>query len=114
MEPNPDIIKFLEKRSVEAISKSELESWDTKRLLRRLEVLRSCMEWIDDRDISPEEVAQVEGRILLKGTPEWNQAWSDVKQLLATREHVPRKTSFTPKRRGRVEKSGENRSRNRR
>ena len=69
MEPNSYIVNFLEKRSAEPISKAELETWDTRRLLRRLETLRSCMEWIDERDIFPEEVAQVEGRILLKGTP---------------------------------------------
>ena len=115
MEPNPGIVEFLEKRSVLPIPRSELESWDTRRLLRRLETLRRCMEWIDDNDIYPEEVAQVSGRILLKGTPEWNEAWTDVKELLATREHVPRKKStYSSKNRGRVQKSGDKRGTRRR
>lgn len=60
------------------------------------------MESIDERDILPEEVAQVEGRILLKNTPAWSEAWSDIKELLACREHVPRKPTFSSKDRGRV------------
>jgi len=111
MEPKTYIVKFLEKRSVEVISKSELETWNTRRLLRRLEALRSCMEWLDDRDFSPEEVAQVEGRILLKGTPEWDVAWSAVKELLAAREHVPRERKFSSKRHGKAQKSGQGRRR---
>ncbi len=99
------ITSFLLKRSVEPLPKNELESWTVYRLMERLKVLRACMEWIDDRDIFPEEVAQVEGRILLKGTPEWNAAWSDIKEVLATKEHLPRPQRYSSKQRGRVAKS---------
>lgn len=106
MEELDYITSFLLKRSVEPLPKAELESWTTYRVLARLKVLRACMEWIDDRDIFPREVAQVQGRILLKGTPEWNTAWSDVKAVIASREHIPRPQRYSSKRRGRVAKSG--------
>lgn len=69
------------------------------------------MDLIDDRDIYPQEVAQVNDRILLKGTPEWNEAWTDIKELLATREHIPRKEpGYSSKKRGRTQKSGSKRA----
>lgn len=71
------------------------------------------MKSIDERDILPEEVAQVEGRILLKNTPAWSEAWSDVKELLASREHIPRKPTSSSRNRGRVEKTGYHRAPNR-
>jgi hypothetical protein len=57
-------------------------------LARRRRLLR-CEESRSASDASPDELARAEG-ILFKDTPEWIIAYAELKQLLATREHVPK------------------------
>ena len=59
----------------------------TKQLLGRLHSLQRCEESasLSDRTL---EVAATEG-IVFKKTAEWQSAFTDLKTVLATREHVP-------------------------
>ena len=77
-------------RHVNPVTKRILETWDTKKLLHRLECLRSLHEQFEDSDWSEEDRHAVRGVIAFKNTEIWVSAWDDVKSILATREHVER------------------------
>lgn len=111
MEEVDSITRFLLQRSVESLPQSELQTWATKRLLGRMKALWACMDWIDDREIYPEEVARVQGRVLLRGSTEWTSALTELKEVLATREHFPRGQRYSSQRQGRVAKTGQRRAR---
>ena len=87
-------------RVVAFATADDLRQMPTKALLARLARLRMCEESLAASDLSPTEVESVRG-ILFKSTPEWSQAFGEVKQELATREHVS----------GKAGKSGTERSR---
>lgn len=67
----------------------------TRALLGRLQRLRECEDSPACSDLSPEEISASTG-ILFKSDPQWSLAYDEVKQILATREHVPRATSRGP------------------
>ena len=77
------------RRAVAVLGRTSLESLSTKQLLGRLGRLRFCEESADLSDLTPREIALALG-ILFKRTPEWRAAYADLKEVLATREHVPR------------------------
>ena len=75
-------------RAVPEMERAELEGLVTKQLLARLRRLQACEESRALSDMTVEEVRAVQG-ILFKDTPEWKRAHKSVKEVLATREHVP-------------------------
>ena len=74
-------------RSVLPLTAQELQAMPTRQLLARLERLRRCEESLAHSDLTAQEVDGHIG-ILFKESRAWQQAYGDVKQVLATREHV--------------------------
>ncbi|MDJ0613823.1 MAG: hypothetical protein QNJ29_09100 [Rhizobiaceae bacterium] len=78
------------------IASEELKLWNTKQLLVRLRKLRALQDFHDHNDWDKEEVRvalilQEDGKaIFFKESEIWQNAFRDVKAVLATREHVPR------------------------
>ncbi len=77
------------KTGVPILDITVLSTRSTKALLGRVRRLQECEESPDASDMDADELARVKG-ILFKNTPEWATAYADLKQLLATREHVPK------------------------
>jgi hypothetical protein len=75
------------KRALPRIERSELEALPTGALLARLKRLHWCEESRNRSDMSDEEVASLSGMILFKEEDAWRSASSDVKDVLAWREH---------------------------
>ena len=93
------------RRAVAVLGRTSLQSLTTKQLLARLARLRFCEESADLSDLTPQEIELARG-ILFKRTPEWRCAYADLKEALASREHVsrvsvrkdaPRNRSSTPR-----------------
>lgn len=81
----------LRKRAVPVLAQEALEATPTKALLGRLRRLLRCEESPEASDASPEELAQLEG-IVFKNTAEWRVAHDQLKVVLASREHVPKRS----------------------
>ncbi len=79
------------KRALPVMERAELEQMPTGALLARLKRLRWCEDDPEYSDILPDELAKVEGQILYKCDTLWKTAYSDLKEILATREHHSRK-----------------------
>jgi hypothetical protein len=77
-------------RAVEPIDKSALDGMPTGALLARLKRLRWCEELRAASDMTDAEIEAVTGMILFKDTELWRAAYRDLKDVLATREHVHR------------------------
>lgn len=77
------------RRAVAIRDRADLASLSTKQLLGRLARLRFCEESAELSDLTPQEIGLSRG-ILFKRTPEWRAAYADLKEILATREHVSR------------------------
>ena len=75
---------------VEVKSLEELESMHTLALMKRRSALLKCDESLELSD-QAELSSSGSGYIEFKDTPEWKQAYSELKSVLATREHVPDK-----------------------
>lgn len=78
-------------RAVAPLQRSELEALPTRALLARLRRLRWCEECPTGSDLTEEEVASAAHLILFKSDEAWRTAYSDLKDVLARREHVARK-----------------------
>jgi hypothetical protein len=77
------------KRRLIPILKSEfLLKMPTKQLLGRLRALHRCEESAPFSDLTAGEIAASNG-ILFKNSAEWQDAYDQLKAILATREHVP-------------------------
>jgi hypothetical protein len=76
-------------RAVAVLGRTSLQSLTTKQLLARLARLRFCEESAELSDMTPPEIELARG-ILFKRTPEWRTAYADLKEVLATRDHVSR------------------------
>lgn len=77
---------------VPIVSKIELETLHTGSLLSRLEGLRKCEEsfCLSDRYGYEEEPdPSATGHIEFKDTDAWKQAYSELKEILSHREHIP-------------------------
>ena len=81
----------LRKRAVQVLDQEALEATPTKALLGRLRRLLRCEESPEVSDASPEELAQLKG-IVFKNTAEWHAAYDQLKFVLASREHVPKRS----------------------
>jgi hypothetical protein len=75
------------KAGVVVLARTALELMTIRELLGRLERLRRCEEDATVSDMTPSEVAMSE-LILFKSDVAWRLAYSEVKELLSTREHV--------------------------
>ncbi|NMT64375.1 putative bifunctional diguanylate cyclase/phosphodiesterase [Marinobacter orientalis] len=73
---------------IERMARSELEKLHTGTLMKRRQALLACPE--PPEPVDPTEQAP-RGDILYKHTPQWNEAYQDIKSVLAEREHVPNK-----------------------
>lgn len=78
----------MKRKPIFPISLLELGALPTRQLLGRLKRLHECEESLA---LSDRDVADDSGRIEFKQSPEWISAFREVKQVLAHREHVPRK-----------------------
>ena len=76
------------KNEVPVLDPAVLALMRTRELLGRRRRLLRSVESANLSDASPEELAQATG-ILFKDTPEWKTAYLQLKQVLATREHIP-------------------------
>jgi hypothetical protein len=76
------------KRAVEPLPREQLEALPTGALLARLKRLRWCEESPDQCDLSEAEMESVSHLILFKSETAWRAAVADLKEVLATKEHV--------------------------
>ena len=72
------------------VPRSELEASPTKALIARLTRLRWCEDGPHHSDLSEQEIASGSDLILFKSDPAWQMAYVDLKEVLASREHVGR------------------------
>ena len=77
-------------RAVARVSRPDLEALPTKALIARLTRLRWCEDGPHQSDLSAQEIASEPDLILLKSDPEWQRAYADLKEVLASREHIAR------------------------
>jgi hypothetical protein len=78
-------------RSLPHVSREELDQMATGALLARLKRLRWCEDGQECSDLTDEEVSSVSHLILFKSEDAWKTAYSEVKAVLAGREHTDRK-----------------------
>ena len=78
-------------RAVSPIGRQELETLPTGALLVRLKRLRWCEESRAGSDLSDEEVRAAAASILFKEDAAWHAAYADLKEVLASREHLENK-----------------------
>ena len=85
-------IDFRSLRTVKPLGVEELQRMHTGTLLKRLSNLRSLQESLEKSDWSLEErdTVAAAGLIAFKDTAIWKQAYSDLKTLLDSREHIDR------------------------
>jgi hypothetical protein len=79
------------KRALPPLSREQLEALPTGALLARLERLRWCEESPDQCDLTEAQRESVSHLILFKTEEAWRRAHADLKEVLATREHVSSK-----------------------
>jgi|GEM_PF-5793202 len=77
-------------KTIEVISKADLSEFHTGSLLTRLQNLRELPESFETSDWSADERDSVRDKIAFKNTTVWKEAWSDLKEELAGREHRQR------------------------
>jgi len=74
-------------RSVAALSRSDLQTLSTERLLAYLKKLNQCENSLQESDWSLEQIAEVEG-IIFKSSIEWEDQVKLVKAVLSNRPHI--------------------------
>jgi hypothetical protein len=67
---------------------ADLKTLPTKQLLGRLKQLHQCEQSLALSDIDSVDVSD---SIQFKESADWIIAYKDVKQILSTREHIPRR-----------------------
>jgi hypothetical protein len=75
-------------KKLEVISKPDLEKMHTGTLMSRRNALLKCEESFEMSD--QYQAAKSDG-IEFKNTPQWEQAYQDIKAVLSTRENIPNK-----------------------
>lgn len=86
-----DLTKKMKKRKkIKPMTKEQLERLPTKRLLARLNRLHRCEDSFALSDYELDELMPA-GFIQFKESPEWISEYNCLKEILAGREHVPRK-----------------------
>jgi hypothetical protein len=79
-------------RKLHPMSVSELQKLPTKRLLARLKRLHICEECFESSDrVGIYE--NLDNLIEFKNTSEWKTEYQNIKEILAKREHIERKTA---------------------
>ena len=78
----------MKRRLIFSLAKESLLKMPTKQLLGRLRALQRCEESAALSDLTADEIAARTG-ILFKDSAEWRDAYSHLKAVLATREHLP-------------------------
>ena len=81
--------KTVLRKPIAIVDAAALEALPTKVLLVRLRHLQRCEESAAASDMDPDEVTRATG-IIFKDDPEWMAAYTQLKALLARREHVPK------------------------
>jgi hypothetical protein len=79
----------MRRKQIFPIQPIDLEKLSTKQLLGRLQRLHQCEESLE---LSDRDAIDNSGCIEFKQSPEWLVAFNDVKQILARREHIPKKS----------------------
>ncbi|MCD2260988.1 hypothetical protein [Psychroserpens luteolus] len=74
------------------LSSLELEKKDTRELLGYLKRLHQCEESFETSDLTENIDLTNDNIIYFKKTEKWNIAYSKVKSILSTREHLNKKT----------------------
>jgi hypothetical protein len=87
----------MKRRKITPMSRSQLESLPTKRLLARLNRLREVEESLALSDREAGEYKH-SGFIEFKDSPKWIAEYNCLKELLAEREHIPSKNKSSQKR----------------
>jgi hypothetical protein len=77
----------MKRKRILPLTISELEALHTKQLLARLTRLHQCEESFDLSNRTGSDDSEF---IEFKQTSEWLTAFTDVKQILSQREHVPK------------------------
>jgi hypothetical protein len=86
-------------RSVRPLSRAQLESLHTKQLLAHLQRLRACQQNFAASDYQPGDTDYDDTTLIFfKDDPRWRSQLDDVKQILGTREHIPRRAERKSKR----------------
>jgi len=89
--------KLMKRVLIPILSPESFAGMPTKQLLGRLRALHECEESASLSDRSPAEIVADPG-ILFKDTAQWKEAHSQLKAVLAKREHVPSATERAKKR----------------
>ena len=79
---------------VEIKALEELANMHTGTLIKRRDALLKCEESFESSDRNGYETKPLvssTGLIEFKDTPEWQQAYNDLKSVLSTRENIPNK-----------------------
>ncbi|MCH6259324.1 hypothetical protein MLD52_22410 [Puniceicoccaceae bacterium K14] len=78
-------------KDIQPVRKSDLEKLHTGSLLTRLQNLRECEESFELSDLDSGEIEILKSgrRIHVKDSDEWKNAYSEVKAVLSSREHLP-------------------------
>lgn len=75
-------------KKLDVISKAELQKMHTGTLMSRRNALLKCEESFELSDqLQPASHDKIE----FKNTPQWKQAYQDLKAVLSTRENIPNK-----------------------
>lgn len=81
----------MKRKKIFQISKEELETFPTKRLLARLKSLHQCEQSFELSDRDESERHLNPEIIEFKDTVEWQTEYDKLKEILKTRENIPRK-----------------------
>ncbi len=75
-------------KRLDVISRADLEDMHTGTLMSRRNALLKCEESFE---LSDQYQAAKHNGIEFKNTPQWKQAYQDLKAVLSTRENIPSK-----------------------
>lgn len=81
----------MKRKKIFPMTKEELVSFPTKRLLARLKSLHQCEQSFELSDRDESERNLNSGMIEFKEIVEWKVEYDKLKEILKTREHIPRK-----------------------
>jgi hypothetical protein len=88
----------MKRKNLFPMTVSDLEAFSTKQLLGRLKSLHRCEESLAFSDRSAESY-QSSSAIEFKDSPEWMTEFKKLKEVLAGREHVPKRMDLAAARR---------------
>lgn len=87
----------MKRKPIYPIPLIELEKLSTRQLLTRLKQLQQCEESLYLSDRNSDEITE-NNSIEFKDTDKWKTAYQEVKQILASREHIEKGVALTEKR----------------